>query len=352
MVYLALCLFCTFYMYTIQRYKINFLVLLPPFLAYFLLSALQYNVGSDYFSYIYIYQNPWVMDKYFNSGEYFFYFSNLFLNYLDAPPQAIFFVFSFIQSFFIFYYFKEMKKKGFYLWLLFFIFFTVTNILHNQMNGIRQYAALTLLPIISVFLYEKKYCKFIIFTLIAMSFHSTALIFFGLIFFSVAAKYKFKRYFLIFIISIPFYLLIAKYTPIILDSLDLRFSSYLGSEYFENSDYLVIITKVYYLPALLLFFHLYKKMNEFGNNYFSFVILIFSFTYWSFLMSLDIAILSRLSSYFWFFIIFPLYYVGFYFYQRSMVTLYFYIFYLAAPYAAKVTFLAKNEFMYNSIIFN
>ncbi|EOE5321826.1 EpsG family protein [Providencia rettgeri] len=338
-------------MYTIQRYKTSFLILLPPFSVYFLVSSLQYNVGSDYFSYIYIYQNSWVMDKYFNSGEYFFYYSNLILNYFSAPPQSIFFVFSFIQSFFIFYFFKEIKKRGLSLWLLFFIFFTVTNILHNQMNGIRQYAALTLLPIISLFLYDKKYFKFFIFTLIAMSFHSTAIIFFGLVFFSLAKKYHFNRYFIVFIISIPFYLLVAKYTPIILDSLGLRFLSYIDSEYFDNGNYITIMTKIYYLPALLLFFYLYKK-NTIQNNYFSFTILIFSFTYWSFLMSLDIAILSRLSSYFWFFIIFPLYYIGVFLYQRSVASLGFYILYLAAPYVAKVTFLAKNEFIYNSIIFN
>ncbi|MCW2257103.1 hypothetical protein M2263_003194 [Providencia alcalifaciens] len=57
MIYLGLCFFCTMYMYTIQRYRINFFVLLPPFIAYFLVSALQYNVGSDYFSYIYMKMN-------------------------------------------------------------------------------------------------------------------------------------------------------------------------------------------------------------------------------------------------------------------------------------------------------
>lgn len=354
MIYLVLCFFCTLYMYTIQRYKINFIILLPPFTAYFLLSSLQFNVGSDYFSYIYIYENQWVMDKYFNSREYFFYYANLILNYFNFPSQSIFFVFSFVQSFFIFYYFKEIKKRGFIIWLLFFIFFTVTNTLHNQMNGIRQYAALTLLPMISIFLYEKKYYKFTISVFLATCFHSTALIFIGLIVFSLIHRYKFRHYFAIFIISIPFYLLIAVYTPMILESLGLRFTSYIGSKYFEEGNYITIVTKMYYLPALLFFYYLYKKHkeNNYESSYFSFVILIFSFTYWSFLMSLDIAILSRISSYFWFFIIFPLYYVGVYFSKRGSASLCFYILYISAPYFAKVTFLAKNEFIYRSIIFN
>jgi len=354
MIYLVLCFFCTLYMYSIQRYKTSFFILLPPFIAYFLLSSLQYNVGSDYFSYIYIYNNQWVLPKYSDSGEYFFYYSNIILKYLDLPDQSIFFVFSFVQSVFIFYYFKELKKTGILLWLMFFIFLTVTNTLHNQMNLLRQYAALTLFPLISIFAFEKKYLKFFISVLIAMSFHSTAIIFLSLIVFRFFNKVLFNKYFLIFILSIPFYFIISKYTFVVMDYMGLRFTSYIDSEYFEKGDYITLLAKVYYLPAILYFFFLYGKrdVTKIQTDYFSFVILIFSCTYWSFLMSLDITILSRLFSYFWFFIVFPLYYVGVRLHRVSIYKLSFFILYIFIPYFAKVIFLAKNEFLYQSIIFN
>ncbi|MCW2257102.1 glycosyltransferase involved in cell wall biosynthesis [Providencia alcalifaciens] len=187
-----------------------------------------------------------------------------------------------------------------------------------------------------------------------MSFHSSAIAFFSLIILFLLYKYHFRYYFITFLLSIPFYILVAKYTPFILENIGLRFSSYIDSDYFKQGDYITIITKIYYLPVLLLFFYLYnkRKTTESIQNYFSFTILIFSCTYWLFLMSLDIAILSRVSNYFWFFIIFSLYYVGVYFSTRGVTILSLYLLYIFAPYCAKVTFLAKNEFIYRSIIFN
>ncbi|MCU7999951.1 EpsG family protein [Shewanella sp. SM95] len=344
-------------MYSVQNYKASFIILLPPFILYFLISSLQYNVGSDYFSYIYIFENQWVLGRYFESGEYFFYYLNIFFKNFGFSGQSIFFAFSFLQSIFIFVYFNELKKKGFVLWLLFLIFFVVTNIYHNQMNGIRQYAALTLLPLLTIFLYERRFFYFGVLMALAMSFHSSSVIFIALIFIPFLYKRLYRCGFTIFILSIPFYFLIAKYTPVLLESLGLRFSSYIESDYFDAGSYITIITKVYYLPALLFFFYLYNKSIKasgffYKDGYFSFLIFIFSCTYWSFLMSLDIAILSRISSYFWFFIVFPLYYVGIIFYRKGFVKFGLYVIYLIAPYLAKVTFLAKNEFLYKSIIFN
>lgn len=359
MVYLSLCFFCTLYMYSIQNYKANLIVLIPPFILYFLTSSLQYNVGSDYFSYLYIYDNQWVLGRYFESREYFFYYLNILCKEFNLPGQSIFFVFSFLQSIFIFIYFNELKKKGYILWFLFLIFFVVTNIYNNQMNGIRQYAALTLLPLLTMLIYNRNYIYFAVLMAVAMSFHSSSIIFVSLIVFAIFYKNLHKYNFLIFILSIPLYFLIAKYTPAILDGFELRFSYYIESDYFESGNYITVLTKIYYLPALLLFYSLYgkAKASEYSGKccreeYFAFLIFIFTCTYWSFLMSLDIAILSRISSYFWFFIIFPLYYVGMFFHKRGVVKLGLYIIYLVVPYAAKVTFLAKNEFLYNSVIFN
>ena len=226
------------------------------------------------------------------------------------------------------------------------------------MNGIRQYAALTLLPILTVFIFNKQYVRFFLMTLLAMSFHSSAVIFLCLI----PLRFLYERLgrycFIIFFISSFLYLWLPEYTAAILDFLGLRFSSYIDSSYFESGGYVYVITKLYYLPCFLLFFCIYRRHNEFianswSSEYFFFVVFIFACTYWSFLMTLDAFILSRVASYFWFFIIFPIYYNYIFLVRRynpaiSLI----YIGYVIVPYFVKVTFLAKNEFIYRSYIFN
>ncbi|HGS4462853.1 TPA: EpsG family protein [Vibrio metschnikovii] len=358
MIYVFVLIYCSLYFYAIQKNKVNFFILIPPFLIYFLIPALQYDIGSDYFSYIYIYENQWVLDRYFNSGEYFFYYANKFLGYMNAPSQSIFIVFSFFQSLFIFIYFLVLKKRGATLWFLFLLFFTVTGVYHNQLNGIRQYAALTLLPLLTIYLFERKFISYFLGCAIATMFHSSSMVFFLLPLFLLVDRVVSERYiFVFFLLSFPVYLLIGKYTHILLETFNLRYVSYIDSEYFVRGNYINVITKIYYIPALVLFYIVYpdNRINHIGflnDKYFKFVVLIFSFTYWSFLMSLDIAILSRLASYFWFFIIFPLYYLACYIKKSNYFLFLIYIMYIILPYLAKVTFLAKNEYLYRSYIFN
>ncbi|MBL0530225.1 EpsG family protein [Aeromonas caviae] len=357
MVYIFVLSFCALYFYAIQKIRVNILLFLPPFLIYFMISALQYNVGADYPSYIYIYENQWVLERYFNSGEFFFYYANKILEYFRFPSQAIFFVFAFVQSLFIFIYFGVLKNKGYLLWLFFLFFFTVSSIYNNQLNGIRQYAALTLLPLLTVFLFDKKYIYYVLGCFVATTFHSSGILFILFPLFILMNKVMGKYCFFLFMVTLPIYMFISKYAPTLLETFDLKYSSYIDSEYFEGGSYITVITKLYYIPALLFFYYIYdsKSCNSIGikdERYFSFLILVFSCTHWSFLMSLDIAILSRIASYFWFFIIFPLYYVALALRRSNKVVFLIYIVYIVLPYIAKVTFLAKNEYLYKSYIFN
>ena len=87
-----------------------------------MVAGLQYNVGTDYFSYIDIFQSEEKHWYYFNKGEYLFFGLNQFLNWLNLPEQSIFLVISFIQSFLIFLYFKKIKKRTIKLLLMYFLF--------------------------------------------------------------------------------------------------------------------------------------------------------------------------------------------------------------------------------------
>ncbi|PHM62370.1 hypothetical protein Xish_01572 [Xenorhabdus ishibashii] len=266
------------------------------------------------------------------------------------PAQSIFLLFSFFQSIFIFHFLKRIGRMGFTLWIFFLIFFTVSNIYHNQLNGIRQYAALTLLPFLTLLIFEKKYISFLIGCIISMSFHLSAFIFF--IFYPLRWFYLYlRRYnFILFLLCIPLYFYLTKLAPNIIDHISPNYSFYLKSKYAEPTELINILTKVYYLPLIFLFFFVYKEKN---SNYFDFCIFIFSLTYWSFLMGMNIGLLSRISSYFWFFILFPNYYlIKYYQHRERKIESYCIILYCLIPYLLKVTIFAKNEYIYNSYLFN
>ncbi|WP_368859244.1 EpsG family protein [Xenorhabdus bovienii] len=359
--------YCTLFFFIIGKIQLKgtlsaILLWSFPFFLYFLVSGLQFNVGSDYPSYINIYMNQnYLLEKYFYSGEFFFYYIYKTLAYFDAPSQFIFVLFSFLQSIFIFSYFYSLKKLDFKIWLFFLIFFTVTNIYNNQLNGLRQYASLTLLPLISYFCFKNQTVKSVIFIIIAITFHSSSIIF--LLIFPLKKLYLklSNRIFLLFLITAPIYYWSTYYIPEMLILLGGKYSYYINSQYFQGYSLTTIYTKIYYIPLILYFFYKYRINNKnninigYGTNkkYFSFCIFIFSITYWAFLPSLSISILSRISSYFIFFYIFPIYYVIIEsIYRRKNINTILILLYIILPYIIKVTLLAKGEFLYKSYIFN
>nr|WP_232614138.1 EpsG family protein [Photobacterium carnosum] len=349
--------YCGLYFWAIRDYEKTWLTLFPPFCIYIAVSALQFNVGSDYTSYISIYENQWVLDKYYDSKEFFFYYLNVFLNYMKSPPQMIFVVFSIVQSFWIFLFFKRMSKIKVVLWLFFVIFFTTTNIYNNQLNGIRQYAVLTLFPYVTFLVAEKKYIRSLLFLILGITFHSSAYILFSIYIIRILSNLFNKRLFFIFCLSFLFYFVIGNYTLSFLQLIGSKYSLYSDSIYFEAMNISTVITKIYYLPVFMLFFLLRRKRtvsnNFFDSDYFNFALFIFASTYWSFLLSLDIGILSRVAIYFWFFIIFPIYYVirSLWILGDKKLSIIVFV-YTVMPYFAKVTFFAKGEFLYHSYIFN
>ncbi|QZN97970.1 hypothetical protein [Symbiopectobacterium purcellii] len=58
------------------------------------------------------------------------------------------------------------------------VFYTVSNIYNNQLNGLRQYTALIIFPIITNFICERKNIKEIVLILFPMTFYLTAVLFF------------------------------------------------------------------------------------------------------------------------------------------------------------------------------
>ncbi|NHB92021.1 EpsG family protein [Photorhabdus cinerea] len=356
--------YCTFYFYLIEkvstRNKLHLFLWLPPLILYLSVAGLQYSVGTDYLSYISIYENQeQYLLKYYIKGEYTFYYINKLLSFINSPSQGVFFVFSIIQSIFIFWYFATLKRNLFIIWLFFLIFFTVTNIYNNQLNGIRQYAALTLFPLITYWCHTRQKTKTIIAIIVAITFHKSSIMFFIVFLFQFLNKFINKKTtFLFFILTAPIYYFLPFYIIDILTSFPNEYTHYIHSKYFHSNDYWIIVTKIYYIPIILYFFYRYLKVDSYKKNgtdstYFQFCIFIFSITFWSFLIGLFANILSRLSSNFIFLYIFPIYYIlAESINKRNNIKTLFLFLYITLPYIIKVTILAKNEFLYKSYLFN
>ncbi|HFF1655374.1 TPA: EpsG family protein [Providencia rettgeri] len=345
--------FCTFYLYTLDRFNIryNILSLLPCFTIYFLVSAMQYNVGTDYFTYINIYNHQFLYERYYDVNEFVFYYTVKLSNFLDLPEQSLFFFFSLLQSIPIFIYLSVMRNKyKLNVFILFFIYMTVTGIYINQLNGIRQYAALTLFPLISFLCFERRYLLSLILILFSISLHQSAFIF--IVVFPLVYFYRKTNIplFFIFLITCPIYIFGTELILYLVKILELKYTSYFDSEYSEPKDILNLLTRLYYLPLLLYFFYIYKRNGD--RNYFDFSIFLFCIFYFSFIMGLDFGLLSRIASYFWFFIVFPLYYIiNDSIKKGQSFSFIVFVIYVLVPFLLKTTIFAKAEYLYQSILF-
>lgn len=351
-------LFVLFYVFiyfvVIEKYKASFLSFLPAFLVYFFVAGMQYGVGTDYFSYVDIYENPSIWNRYYSKKEYLFYWLNVLLNQLSLPTQSLFLAFSLVNSTLLFVYFKKIKSQGFILSLFFFAFFCVTNIYNNQLNGLRQYVVIAALPLITWYLYYDKKILAVVLLLAASFFHNTAWIVLLFIFplFILDKKTNISLS-LVFVCSFFVYFILGKYLNPLVSWILPSYAHYLDSELSERMALTQLITKLYYLPLLIYFYFVYKKNHEKGGRYLHFMLLCASATYWFFILGLYLGIANRIYSYVIFFSAFPIYYLLY----RSWVLKRKYEFlliflYVLTPYIAKVTFLAKAEFLYRAIIFN
>ncbi|WP_446724894.1 EpsG family protein [Moritella sp. 36] len=307
-------------------------------------------VGSDYMSYIHIYETGDKIDKFFSDYEFIFVFMVLFLKSFDANAQFIFVGISFLNMLLLYFFMRKCSKIGMRVWLIFLLFYVVTGIYHNQMNGLRQYLAIFSMPLIVFYLMEHKKVKSIFFILYGAFSHQSFLLFLPYL---LICKFKmlYKYSFIIFVITFFFYKYIIPISITEVLSYSAVYTSYL--ERSEETSLLSLLTKIYYLPLIMYFYYLYtfKKRIKINNDIQKSFILIFSSTYWMFLMAEEINILGRMSQYSNYFFIFPIYFLLNYLISiKRNIEVFFILLYLILPYLLKVTVFAKSEYLYNWIL--
>ncbi|MDR7017302.1 EpsG family protein [Acinetobacter sp. 3657] len=351
MIFLFVFFFITLYLYCVERFfSLNFwkqfVLWLPAFIIFAVVPSLQYNVGTDYSTYFqYYFNNEHAL--YLKKNEILYYYIVELGRFL-GDPQFQFILVSIIQAFLFFYLLFLLKIEGYKSWLIFLIFFLCTGIYHNQMNGLRQYICIYAVPIIAIHLYKRNNFRALAFSVFSLFLHASSVLssFLLLIFSKIKITSSSKYLFLIFVSTFFIYLVNFKSLIIyILEFFNLRFLSYMGTQYTEGRDVMQLVTKFYYLPIIAVFWYYFLKNKDSEksglNNFF---ILIFSFTHFMFLQAMSFDMMLRIWAYFNIFLIFPIYYV---FSRSSKLSFLLLLVYVFIFYIAKVLFFPVAEYEYH-----
>lgn len=349
MVYILIFLFCSIYLYFVEGRVHNknfisfFVILFPVFLVYWLPMAFQKGVGTDYYEYYnYFFNNDHIF--YLEKKEFIYYAIVEFTQYLGIP-QFQFILISFIQSLIFFGILFLLSKNGYNLWIFFLLFFLITGIYNNQMNGIRQFVAVFCLPVFLIFLHQKKYIKAIFFSFIAIMFHFSSILplFFLLMVNCISKYFSNKIIIIIFIISPFFYLLnISDFVFGFMRDYGIFYSTYENSEYNQTISLSDMMLKFVGIPFFIIFLFIYWR-DQCKNNLFDKFALVWSLTFFMFLLNFNFGMAGRLYIYFIFFSIFPMYYI---FIKSRKIALLIVVYYFSF-YFAKVFLFAKNEYLYS-----
>ncbi|QFS16088.1 EpsG family protein [Acinetobacter indicus] len=357
MIYIFVLFFIGIYLYGNESKKYSnflnqFIAWFPVFLVFSFFPSFQNQVGTDYLTYFNYFYNDG-HQLHYDRGEYLYYYLVELVKFI-GEPQLQFFIVSIIQGILFTYLLYMLKINGYKSWLIWFLFMCTTGIYHNQMNILRQAICIYLVLISVVIMGAENVTKknkifiFLFNFLISFFLHLSSIFANLIIFFSKITFSKKRLLFaFLFIMSIPIYSLnLTAVITNILEFFNLRYISYIGSDFAQGRSILNILTKVYYLPVILIFWFLYifdKKDDYLSKNLFSMMIYIFSFTYFLFLQAMDFGLISRIWQYFNFLLIFPLYFVYVRinnFYKLILIV------YLIIPYLLKVLFFADAEYSY------
>lgn len=293
LLYLSILLLSTFFVYISEKGKgrlEHFTFLFIAFLIVFIPSAIRYDIGTDFLSYLNIYNN---LDLYTNI-EPGYYLLNWILNQLGAPSQWIYVVTSFIFTYAIFKAYPQSRA-----WVIHFAAFSL--LLFFSFNGTRQALAIAFCLIAVFKFFKKEYVKFVVLILIGSSFHTSALVILlcGLLAL-IPLRYSLKARTLpiVFIIAIALTFvsvnLVVRYIEQILTLLRLtQYSGYFTSGYFNAVDSgsgLAALVKILFSVYIITQTRPFLKMNP---QYWFLILLTFFYTI-SVILATNIVIFGRM----------------------------------------------------------
>lgn len=263
------------------------------FLLVFLPAAMRFDVGTDYFSYVDIYENPSRLEWY-KYKEPLFYFVNWFYQSAGAHFQWMFATFAFIFVVVAFKVYPRRKAWVLHLALIALLYF-------QSFNIVRQAVAMVFCLWALKELVHNHNLKFIFLCLVASLFHQSALVFLlvGLVSF-VPFSYRLKAYFfpVIFVIALLSFFLIL---PSILNLIEwvlltiglLNFALYFGDgNHFIARESGTGIGVLIILSFCIYIFTQSKRILEANNKYWVVILIVFFYAFFIVLSS-QIVIFGR-----------------------------------------------------------
>lgn len=269
----------------------------------------QYNVGADYFPYLYFFNNPTTDGRF----EPIFAFTSVFLYDIGVIGQFQFFFFAFINALCFFVAVRKLEISR--VMLFFFLFVTVSTLFNNQMNGIRQCVATFIVFLAFVEFYDSKIIA-VLLIFLAAGFHYSALVCLPFFFFKEIVLFATKRPRLLLLLTLIVTLLplgevanryIFAYLPDFIREETAYSAMYEGNDYVNEQVGLQFkLSKLLLLPIYYLSLEILDRdyLSDKERLFFRFGILAFSLR----CMLLMNNLVGRFSYYFWLPSILPIYY--------------------------------------------
>lgn len=247
----------SFFFYNIYCKHKNKIFLVLSFIVPMFIGGFRYMVGTDYISYLFMYNNNIKVNIAFD------FIAKIASHFGGAT--ALFFIYNFLTLFFIFLGLKNLDKdsKPMAYFCYLFTFYT------TSFNIVRQSAAIAIIFYSYKFIINKDLKKWMFFVLLASLFHSSALICLPFYFIINAKKKSYK--FLIFILTL---IISFKYIDII--NLLSGFSYFSHYSIYANTIDELANNRMFYIDLLLLIYILFnvKRITNIDKK-FDFYIFIF-----------------------------------------------------------------------------
>lgn len=352
MFYLLFLLLGCFAFYSIEKqhlcktYIVYLFSLLPFIGLWIFMVGGQYNVGTDYQSYMAYFVGNYDVSYFAEKGEYCFAEIVSLFQSIGIYGQFFFYIFSAIAVLLYIQIAREVTTTNYTLF--FFLFITVTTLFHTQMNGLRQCIAVYFSTLAFLeFIWGSRFVPLCL-MFIAIGFHSSAIALVPLFFFT---KISFPSTLAKVLIISAAVISLKSFDDFIADAiLFTQYDYYAETEYFQQDISLLNkLTKLAYLPIYLLSMSVIKQKKIEGVE-----MRLFQFGLLAYLIK-TIAIVSTVTNRFgyYFFILSMLpifYYLRSLYKERKLILFWTICAYILLMYAVKVVLFPTREYLYDSIL--
>lgn len=283
----------------------------PVFFILFFTFAFQYDVGTDYFSYLaaatkddlgVFKYNQFIADK-----EYLFALL-IQISWIVKSPQFLFVLTSLIQNILLGISTYQLSKRKISLFNFFMLYFSLSVCFFYQFNAIRQFIAVNLLFLaILLLLDNEKSIYGWICVICSPFFHQSSLIFifFICVFIILKNKININKKLFFLLCTIAFLLYFANINDILMFVINKTgtYTEYLDNIFVQKLTFSQIITKI--VKLFVIFYAIYKLEIEKLTKYEKNILLISLFSTVFMILSFSSSLLWRFYLFFDIFIIFP-----------------------------------------------